>query len=439
MSTYKKNSLSLAGAVAMGTGVMIGAAIFALVGQVAELSGKLYPFAFLAGALIAGLSSYTYIKLSQTFPSAGGIAMYLTKAYGKGTLTASASLLMAFAMVINQSLVARTFGSYTLQLFGNDIDTMWAAALGVGLLILIFFINISGNDVIQKTSFVMALVKILGIVIFAAGGLWAASFSWGEIIPRNLSGNNPANDLLGAFALSVLAYAGFTTITTSGEEIKNPKKNVGRAIIISLIICTVIYFLVTLAVGFNLSVEELIDARDYALAEAVRPAYGTYGQWFTIGIAIIATASGLITNVFAVSRMTTMLTEMKLIPHSHFRMPGDIHKHMLVYTVVLAITLTILFDLTRIASIGIIFYLTMDLIIQWGVLRRLRNKINARPWVIILAIILDAIVLIAFLWARADDDLLIVIVSIVLMALLFAGERLFLTRWRQKFSADPPE
>ena len=125
MGKYKKNSLSLTGAISLGTGVMIGAAIFALLGQVAELSGSLFPIAFLVGAIIAGFSAYAYIKMSNAYPSAGGIAMYLKKAYGKGIITAVAALLMAFAMVINQSLVARTFGSYTMQLFDGNQHDFW--------------------------------------------------------------------------------------------------------------------------------------------------------------------------------------------------------------------------------------------------------------------------------------------------------------------------
>ena len=59
----------------MGTGVMIGAGIFALTGQVAEFSGTLFPAAFLLAAVISGFSAYTYIKVSNKYPSAGGIAM----------------------------------------------------------------------------------------------------------------------------------------------------------------------------------------------------------------------------------------------------------------------------------------------------------------------------------------------------------------------------
>lgn len=113
MATYEKNSLSLFGAVAMGTGVMIGAGVFALTGQLAEQAGGLFPFAFLSAALVAGFSAYSYVKVCNDSPSAGGVAMVLKRVYGPGVMTAGMSLLMYFSMVINESLVARTFGTYT--------------------------------------------------------------------------------------------------------------------------------------------------------------------------------------------------------------------------------------------------------------------------------------------------------------------------------------
>jgi len=85
-NNYKKDSLSLIGAVALGTGVMIITGIFALLGQVAELSGNLFPFVFVAGAIISGFSAYGYIKFSNAFPSSGSIAMYLVKPMAKELL-----------------------------------------------------------------------------------------------------------------------------------------------------------------------------------------------------------------------------------------------------------------------------------------------------------------------------------------------------------------
>ena len=63
----------------MGTGVMIGAGIFALTGQVAELAGELFPIAFLVAAAVTAFSAYSYIKMSNDYPSSGGIVMYLEK------------------------------------------------------------------------------------------------------------------------------------------------------------------------------------------------------------------------------------------------------------------------------------------------------------------------------------------------------------------------
>jgi amino acid transporter len=430
MSEYKKNSLSLIGAVSLGTGVMIGASIFALLGQVAEFAGDLFPFAFLGGAVIAGFSSYSYIKMSNAFPSAGGIAMYLQKAYGKSTFTAFAALLMALSMIINESLVARTFGTYTLQLFDVPESSVWVPILRVALIGVAFLVNISGNNFIEKSSFVMAVLKISGITVFAIGGLWVAGFSLDKIVPSALP-DKSGTDYLSALALSILAYKGFTTITNSGGEIKEPKKNVGRAIVISLVICTVVYMLVAFAVSANLSIGEIVKARDYSMAEAARPAFGQYGLWFTVGIAIIATVSGIIASIFAVSRMTAMLTDMKLIPYSELGLPGNVQQHMLVYVAAIAILLTVFLDLSRIASMGAIFYLVMDIGTHWGVLKNLREEIKPNVLVVSIAILLDAVILGAFIWMKASQDIFIIIVSASIMALILGGEKWFLSRQPQ--------
>ena len=71
------------------------------------------------------------------------------------------------------------------------------------------------------------------------------------------------------------------------------------SIVISISICVVLYVFVAVAVGANLSIGEIIQAKDYSLAEASRPAFGQYGAWFTIAFAIIATSSGVVASIFA--------------------------------------------------------------------------------------------------------------------------------------------
>lgn len=430
-SSYSKNSLTLVGTIAMGTGVMIGAGIFALTGQVAELAGSLFPAAFLLAAVISGFSAYTYIKVSNKYPSAGGIAMILKKAYGETTITGAAALLMAFSMIISESLVARTFAAYTLELFDVGNNTLLVPILAVGLIVAAFLVNIAGNKVIGTVSKVTAVIKIGGILIFALVALWAADFSFQAADSGSMAADGSATGFLAAVALAILAYKGFTTITNSGGEVVDPQKNVGRAIIISLAICLVIYMLVALAVGSTLTIGEIVAARDYSLAEAARPAVGQYGLWFTVAIAIIATASGVLASIFAVSRMLAMLTDMKLIPHRHFGMPGSIQKHTLVYTVVAASLLAAFFDLSRIAALGAIFYLIMDVIIHWGIYRHLRHDVGARSWILLTAIALDLLVLGAFLVMKAKSDPMIIAISLGGLAIIFGFEKLYLGPTRE--------
>lgn len=426
MSRYKKNSITLIGAIGLGTGVMIGAGIFALMGQVAELGGKWFPLIFVLGGIVTSFSAYSYIKLSNTYPSAGGIGMYLMKEYGKGTLTAFAALLMAFSMIINQSLVARTFGTYTLQLFNAEVNSLWVSVLGVGLLILAFLVNISGNKFIQSFTSILSLLKITGLFVFVGAGLLIADFA---ISPAESTSQVPDTTIVGfiaAIAFTILAFKGFTTITNQGAEIVEPNKNVGRAIIFSIMISLIVYILLAWTVSSNLPLNEIIEKQNYALAAAAEPALGELGVWFTVIIAIIATISGIVVSVFSVSRMLAMLTDMKLIPHSHFGMSGHIQRHTLVYTIVVAMVLTVLFDLSRIASMGAILYLTMDMIIHWGLLTKLKGKVVANPFIISMALILDGVVLIAFLWVKVKTDILIVIVTLIVMIVTYFGERWFL-------------
>lgn len=177
-SEYRAGSLSLAGTVAMGTGVMIGAGIFALTGQIAELAGPLFPVAFIVAAVISGLSAYSYIQVSNDTPSAGGVAMILSRAYGRSAVTAAGAMLMVFSMVINESLVARTFATYTLQLFDVEDTSVLIPVLAVGIILAGFLVNIAGNEAIGTISKVAAVLKVGGILVFAGATLWAAGFSF---------------------------------------------------------------------------------------------------------------------------------------------------------------------------------------------------------------------------------------------------------------------
>ncbi len=417
------SKISLTGSIALGTGVMIGAGIFVLMGQIAQFVGGLFPIVFLAGAVVVGFSSYSYVKFSNAFPSSGGVAKFLTKAYGPGTAAGTLSLLMYVSMVVAESLVARTFGSYTLRLFSPEYS-IYASTLGVLLIVIAYIINVSGNKIIERTAIITAILKVLGIAILAIAGIAIAGF------PSFSSGTAVMNtslpswiSFIAATALAILAYKGFTTITNQGGDIKDPHKNVGRSIIISIIICTILYIALALSVAAGLSVPEIIAAKDYALAQAAEPLFGQFGILFTILLAIIATVSGVIASVFSASRLLAMLSKIKQIPKPSF---GKIHNPTLLITATLAIFLTIFFDLTRIAAIGAIFYLIMDISINWGLLRHLRKTIPFNPIIPLITVFMDASILGAFIYVKYLSDPFILVISFVSIILIIVAEYLFM-------------
>ncbi|WP_282063611.1 APC family permease [Roseobacter litoralis] len=421
-----EGSISLSGAVAMGTGVMIGAGIFALTGQIAQLAGPLFPLAFVAGAVVTSFSAYSYIKVSNKWPSSGGIAMILQKAYGPGAIAAAAALLMAISMVIAESLVARTFATYVLRPFDIAGGPL-VPILAVGVIIFAFVVNIAGSRSVGSLSLVMAAIKIGGIALFGIAALWSSGSQFAAA--SAVSTDFDAVGFVASVALAILAFKGFTTITNSGGEITDPHRNVGRTIMISIAICVVVYLLVAFAVGSSLTIDEIIAAKDYSLAEAAEPALGNVGFYLTVVLAAVATASGVLASVFAVSRMLAMLTEMNMIPHSHFGMSGPIRSHTLVYTVVVASILAIFFDLSRIASLGAFFYLIMDMIVHWGVLRYMREKVGANPIVVSMALLFDAIVLVAFSTMKLRTDPAIVLYAAIAIVAVFIFQRIYLERW----------
>src|SRR5680860_618847 len=424
-TTGKNSKLSLIGSISLGTGVMIGAGIFVLMGQIAELVGDLFPIAFIAGAVVVGFSPYSYVKFSNAFPSSGGVVKFFNKSYGPGTTTGVFSLLMYVSMVVSESLVAGTFGAYTLRLFPESFGG-YASILGILLLVTAFIVNVLGNKVIGATATFTAIIKVGGIALLAIAGLMASGFAdiTGNYIPENTEALPHGFGFVAALALSILAYKGFTTITNQGGDIENPHKNLGRSIVFSILICTLIYVALALAVAGGLSIPEIIEAKDYALAAAAKPVFGEWGSWITIAIAIVATFSGVIASVFSASRMLAMLSNMKQVPS--LKRIGNIKNPALIFTVSLAILLTALFDLTKIASIGAIFYLIMDIAIHWGLFRHLKKEVKFHPIIPLIAIVLDVAVLTAFLYIKYLNDPMVLVVAAIGIILILVAERLFM-------------
>lgn len=406
------------GSVSLGTGVMIGAGIFALVGQVAEFAGDFFPLAFLLGAIVAAISSYSYVRYSSVNPSSGGIAMLLKDAYGPGVAAGSFSLFMYVSMVVAESLLARTFGTYLLRPFGLQDSVILVPILGVAAIVTAAVVNFIGNTMVERSATITAVAKIIGIAVLAIAGLIGVA-AVGDGFSAKSSGD-PINivGVLAGTTLCVLAYKGFTTITNQGDDIRDPKRNIARSILISLAICTFLYLLITVSVSSSIGASGAVDARNYALAQAAEPFFGAWGVGITVAIAVVATLSGLLASLYSVSRLYGMLQEMKQAPS----LPQSVPHQPMIITAGLAILVTVFLDLSQIASMGVFLYLTMDMAVQWGVIRRLRAKIEARIWLPVLTIVLDLAILIPFAVLKVQSDLFTVIVAAVVAAAIVAAQ-----------------
>ncbi len=427
--TISSRTISLPGSVALGTGVMIGAGIFALIGQVAGLAGAWFPLALLGGAIVAALSSHAYARYSSVNPSSGGIAMILKDAYGPGVVAGSFSMFMYVSMVVAQSLLARTFGTYALTPFGLEGSALWVPVLGIAAIVAAAVVNLIGNAAVEASALAGAVAKIVGLGVLAVAGLIAAARTGDGLFAAG--GSNDASPVdpvaaLGSVALCVLAYKGFTTITNQGDDLREPERNLPRSIVLSLGICAVLYLLIALSVNASIGAERAAQARDHALAEAARPLFGEWGVWLTVAVAVVATVSGLLASLYSVSRLYGMLQRMRQAP----RLPDRVAHQPLLITAGAAIVLTATLDLSRIASLGVFLYLTMDIVVQWGVLARLRDRVATRRWLPLATIVADAAILLAFTIVKATSDLFAVVVAAIVCATIVAAQTIAVRRRR---------
>ena len=117
-NTPPSGAMSVRGAIFLGVGSMVGAGIFALLGEAGAVAGAAVWVSFALAGIVAGLLGYTVVKLGVRYPSSGGLIAYLIAGFGNGRLVGIASWLgYLAAIVIVGAMVAVSFGSYATSLF----------------------------------------------------------------------------------------------------------------------------------------------------------------------------------------------------------------------------------------------------------------------------------------------------------------------------------
>src|SRR5687767_10903154 len=143
--------ITLRGAAFLGLGAMVGAGIFALLGQAGAIAGSAVWLSFLIAGVIAALLGYTIAKLGVRYPSSGGLVSYLMEAFGRGHLSGVSSWLFYFAGLIVTAMVAVSFGSYGASLFfGDDAAAGWVNVLASAIVVAMVAVNAAGAALVAR-------------------------------------------------------------------------------------------------------------------------------------------------------------------------------------------------------------------------------------------------------------------------------------------------
>ena len=238
-----------------GTGTILGAGIYALVGKIAAFSGEYAPFSFLISAFIAAFVAFTYAELSCRYPKSAGEAIYVDQAFSKAWLSTLTGWGIVFTGIASSAVMAHAFAGYLNEFI--SIPNTLAVILFV---LFISTIAILGISLSVNMIALITLIEISGIILVlyvARDQLIAIPNRWQVLIPP-LSWPIWQNIIFGAF-IAFYAFIGFEDMVNVAEEVIEPEKTLPLAIILALLISTIFYVLVSLAAVLTLPIQELAD------------------------------------------------------------------------------------------------------------------------------------------------------------------------------------
>jgi len=371
----------------LGIGALLGGGIFTLLGHAAGLAGPFLPLAILLGALIAFLNLRTYASLATTFPAAGGGYQWIRHGLGEfpGFLSGWISW---FASSAACGLYAASFGIYAAQLFG--FENAFGMKFFTLLIIASFgFINYRGTAITAKAGNVVTLVLLAILSLFIVSGL-TTMFSQDQPF-HNFSPLLPGGFLMvlvgiaQAAALFYIAFEGSEIQAQSGEEIKNPTKNLKISLFSSLGTVSIIYILFAIIIiGITQSVgpvwEFLGRAGEIATLESAKQFMPLGGILMIIG-GLLANTAALNATIYSSSHISFAMGRDRVI----FPFFGKIHPiyrtpHWAIIASIFLITLMALFlPIKDIASAATFLFITLFFMINLAYIQ-LRRKHDEAKW-----------------------------------------------------------
>ncbi len=275
---------------------MVGAGIFIVIGQAGAIAGSLVWLSFIFGGLAALLSGYSLAKLAVAYPSRGGVVEYLVQGYGEGMFSGSTGVLFYFSQLIAIAAVSKSFGAYAATFIpaSEHLQNFFA----VGIVLLFISINLIGAALVAKSENIIVAIKLTILIAFTGVALFYI-----EPTLLSMSETPPMKNMLFAVGLTFFAYQGFSVITNTIEDMKEPAKNMMPAILIAISLVGILYILTSIAVLGNLPLDKVIEAKDYALAAAAKPIFGEWGFKIMAATALLATASAINATLYAATEI----------------------------------------------------------------------------------------------------------------------------------------
>ena len=311
---HLSREMHLMDATLIGVGAMIGAGIFVLTGIAAGVAGPGLIITFSLNGIVALLTAFSYAELGSCFHDAGGGYLWVKEGLPKWNGFIS-GWMSWFAHAVACSLYALGFGAYfdlVLHEF-NIVMPHWGflspQKILAGITAIIFaYVNFRGASETGKIGNIITIAKIVILLIFIGFGInliyhrpdWKEAFT--PFLPYGWSG------VFKAMGLTFIAFQGFEVISQCSEEIKNPRKNIPKAVFLSLIIVVPIYILIAFTAIGSVKPEGMTPwaylamNKETALVEVAKSFFVGGGIMLLIG-GIISTMSALNATIFSSSRV----------------------------------------------------------------------------------------------------------------------------------------
>ncbi len=314
---------------------MIGGSIFVLTGPAIGLAGSAVIIAFIVNATITLFTAMAYAELGSAMPEAGG--GYLWVREGLPRPNAFISGWMAwFAHIVAGSLYAVSFASFLnglllqLNLFkgvGSEGTLLILGIIPLDKVIAIAsvaaftYVNFKGTSETGKTGDIVTVIQLGLIFALIGAGLWTMhanpgwTMNFSDFMPMGIAG------VVAAMGLTFIAFEGYEVIVQTGEEVKNPKRNIPRAIFISLSAVVVLYCLIAFVSIGAIFPEGGIASWKFigdqgelgisAAAELIIP----YGAFIVLGGGMISTLAALNATTFSSARVAFAMGRHYNLPH----------------------------------------------------------------------------------------------------------------------------